>query len=120
MRANSFKPYDSNGKQLDLLSIMDGKDDGELYAFMRKERGENAGQLLPVRICFKRKDKNALDSTRKKMKRKAVFPTKRLLNYTDSGGRLNSTLSVLSRFLAMESYLKNPIKAFSLGLTENL
>ena len=70
MRANSFKPYDSNGKQLDLLSIMDGKDDGEVFAFMRKERGENAGQLLPVRICFKRKDKNALDSTRKKMKRK--------------------------------------------------
>ena len=49
---------------------MDGKDDGEVFAFMRKERGENAGQLLPVRICFKRKDKNALDSTRKKMKRK--------------------------------------------------
>ena len=70
MRANSFKPYDSNGKQLDLLSIMDGKDDGEVFAFMRKERGENAGQLLPVRICFKRKDKDALDSTRKKMKRK--------------------------------------------------
>ena len=52
MRTNSFKPYDSDGKQLDLLSIMKGKDNGELYAFARKERGENAGKLVPVRICF--------------------------------------------------------------------
>ena len=70
MRANSFKPYNAEGKQLDLLSIMTGKDSGELNAFVRKERGENAGKLIPVRICFKKKDKDALDSTRKKMKRK--------------------------------------------------
>ena len=70
MRANSFKPYNAEGKQLDLLSIMTGKDSGELNAFVRKERGENAGKLIPVRICFKKKDADALDSTRKKMKRK--------------------------------------------------
>lgn len=70
MRANSFKPYNAEGKQLDLLSIMTGKESGELNAFVRKERGENAGKLIPVRICFKKKDKDALDSTRKKMKRK--------------------------------------------------
>ena len=49
---------------------MTGKDSGELNAFVRKERGENAGKLIPVRICFKKKDADALDSTRKKMKRK--------------------------------------------------
>lgn len=70
MRANSFKPYSAEGIQLDLLSIMRGKESGELNAFVRKERGENAGQLIPVRICFKKKDKDALDSTKKKMKRK--------------------------------------------------
>jgi len=70
MRANSFKPYNAEGKQLDLLSIMTGKESGELNAFVRKERGENAGRLIPVRICFKKKNKEALDSTRKKMKRK--------------------------------------------------
>ena len=70
MRANSFKPYDAEGNQLDLLSMMKGMESGELYAFARKERGENAGRLIPVRICFKRKDKDALDSTRKRMKRK--------------------------------------------------
>ena len=70
MRANSFKAYNAEGKQLDLLSIMIGKDSGELNAFVRKERGENAGKLIPVRICFKKKDTDALNSTRKKMKRK--------------------------------------------------
>lgn len=70
MRANSFKPYNAEGKQLDLLSIMAGEDSSELNAFVRKERGENAGKLIPVRICFKKKDADALDSTRKKMKRK--------------------------------------------------
>ena len=69
MRANSFKPYNSEGKQLDLLTFMAGKEYGELNAFVRKERGENAGILIPVRICFKKKDKEAMDSTRKKMKR---------------------------------------------------
>ena len=69
MRANSFKPYNSEGKQLELLTFMAGKEHGELNAFVRKERGENAGKLIPVRICFKKKDKEAMDSTRKKMKR---------------------------------------------------
>lgn len=70
MRINSFKPYDKDGNQIDLLSYMQGKEKGDLYAYARKERGENAGKLYPVRICFSKKPKDALDSTRKKMKRK--------------------------------------------------
>ncbi|MBQ8086859.1 MAG: IS4 family transposase [Clostridia bacterium] len=70
MRINSFKPYDKDGNKIDLLSYMKEKEQGELYAFARKERGENAGELYPVRICFKRKPKDAIDSTRTKMKQK--------------------------------------------------
>jgi hypothetical protein len=70
MKINSFKPYDADGKQIDLLSFMQGKETGELYAYARKERGENAGKLYPVRICFKKKPDDLIDSTRKKMKRK--------------------------------------------------
>ena len=70
MRTNSFKPYNAEGKQLNLLSFMAGKEHGELNTFVRKERGENAGELYPIRICFKKKSKDAIDSTRKKMKRK--------------------------------------------------
>ena len=70
MRINSFRPYDVNGNQMDLLSYMRGTESGELYVYARKERGENAGKLYPVRICFKKKTAGAIESTRKKMKRK--------------------------------------------------
>ena len=70
MRINSFRPYDVNGNQIDLLSYMRGTESGELYAYARKERGENAGKLYPVRICFKKKAAGAIESTRKRMKRK--------------------------------------------------
>lgn len=70
MRINSFKPYDAEGKQINLLSFMRGKDSGELNAYARKERGENAGTLYPVRICFKKKPDDLINSTRIKMKRK--------------------------------------------------
>lgn len=68
MRINGFKPYDADGKPVDLLSYMQGKDNGELNAYVRKERGENAGKLYPVRICFKKKSEAQIDSTRKKIK----------------------------------------------------
>ena len=68
MRINGFKPYDAEGKPIDLLSYMQGKDAGELNAYARKERGENAGKLYPVRICFKKKSETQIDSTRKKLK----------------------------------------------------
>ena len=70
MRINSFKPYDANGKQIDLLSYVQNKESGELNAYARKERGENAGKLYPVRICFRKKTDDIIDSTRKKLKRK--------------------------------------------------
>lgn len=70
MRMNSFKPYDKDGKQLELLAFIQGKESGELHAYARKERGENAGKLYPVRICFTKKTDDSIASTRKKMKRK--------------------------------------------------
>ena len=70
MRINSFKPYDANGKQIDLLSYVQNKESGELNAYARKERGENADKLYPVRICFRKKPDDIIDSTRKKLKRK--------------------------------------------------
>ena len=70
MRVNSFRPYNADGKQIDLLSFMQGKDTGELNVYIRKERGENAGKLYPVRLCFKKKPDELINSTRKKMKRK--------------------------------------------------
>ena len=70
MKANSFKPYDAAGNQLDLLGFMKGKTIGELKAYAKKERGPEAGKLIPVRICFERNPDDAVESTRKSMKRK--------------------------------------------------
>lgn len=39
-----------------------------LYA--KKERGDDKGKLIPVRICFKRKSEEALENTRKKLKKR--------------------------------------------------
>ena len=70
MRPNSFKPYDSDGNPINILSVMKDKAVGEINVFAKKERGENAGKLYPVRICFKKKPEDVLESTRKKLKRK--------------------------------------------------
>ena len=71
MRANSFKPFDADGNPIDLLEYMKTVQTGEINVYARKDRGENAGKLYPVRICFERKPEDALESTRKKMKRNA-------------------------------------------------
>ena len=71
MRANSFKPFDADGNPIDLLEYIKTVQTGEINVYARKDRGENAGKLYPVRICFERKPEDALESTRKKMKRNA-------------------------------------------------
>ena len=93
MRVNSFKPYDANGKQLDLLPIMKDKKSGELKAFARKERGENAGELFPVRICFAKKPAEALESTRKKMKR---LESKKQLSFSPEAKLFNEYMVVVT------------------------
>ena len=70
LRRNGFKPYDADGKGIDLLSYMQGKAEGELNAYARKKSGDNAGEMYPVRICFRKKSDVMIDSTRKKMKRR--------------------------------------------------
>ena len=70
MRINSFKPYDEQGNSLNLLEMISGKESGEMYVYARKERGEDRGKMIPVRICFKRKTEEALEIAKKKLKRK--------------------------------------------------
>ena len=86
MKANSFKPYDAEGKPINLFNEMREKDLGELKAYAKVERGENAGEFIPVRICFKRKSEEAIDATRKNLHRKeskrqlTITPTTKLFN----------------------------------------
>lgn len=69
LRANSFRPHDENGKPLDFLELLSGKESGDLVVYTKKDRGENRGKLIPVRICFKKKTEEALDKTRKKLRK---------------------------------------------------
>jgi transposase len=70
MRTNSFKPYNAQGTPLDFLEMMTGQESGEMKVYAKKERGDDKGKLIPVRICFKRKSEEALENTRKKLKKK--------------------------------------------------
>jgi hypothetical protein len=69
MRAKSFKLYDGEGNVIDLLEYMKSNRSGELNAFVKREKSVN--KLIPIRICFERKPDDAIESTRKKLKRKA-------------------------------------------------
>ena len=62
MRTNSFKPYNAQGTPLDFLEMMTGQESGEMKVYAKKERGDDKGKLIPVRICFKRKSAEALEN----------------------------------------------------------
>lgn len=93
MKANSFRPYDSEGKPIDLLSEMKDQKLGELNAYVKIERGENAGKTIPVRICFKRKSEDALESTRRRLHRQE---SKRQLTITPATKRFNEYIVLVT------------------------
>lgn len=70
MRKNGFNLYDSEGNKLNLLSLMKSKGSGEVKAFVHKDENRKTLLSIPVRVCFKKKPKEALDYTRKKLKEK--------------------------------------------------
>lgn len=70
MRINSFKPYNEAGQPQDILELIKEKESGELTVYAKKDLGKNRSEMIPVRICFKRKTDEALEITKKKLKRK--------------------------------------------------
>ncbi|MBR0343084.1 MAG: transposase [Oscillospiraceae bacterium] len=93
MRMNSFKPYDEQGKPLNILEMISGKESGEMNVFARKERGDDRGKMIPVRICFKRKTEEALEITKKKLKRKE---TKKQTTISESAYAFNEYIVLAS------------------------
>ena len=69
LRTNCFKIYDDNGKMLEWLPHFSGLEDGQSKDFTAFVKLPNK-TLQKVRICVKRKNKEHIDSTRKKLKRK--------------------------------------------------
>ena len=63
VRGGAFTLLDENGKATELYSLMSGHDMGELNGFIRK-----GDALFPVRIRYKRKDAEALERTKQRLK----------------------------------------------------
>ena len=65
MRVNSFTVYDAENRKLDVCSIIGQNECGSFYGYIKREN-----QTHKVRICYKRKDAEAIEATRKRLHRR--------------------------------------------------
>ncbi len=70
MRTNCFKVYNESGESIDLLALMQSSKEGHIHAFIKKTTNKKDHNLLPIRICYKKKTPEAVEATRKKLKRR--------------------------------------------------
>jgi transposase len=92
MRKNSFKTIDETGEAINLIEMFERlKDDetADIKAFARTPTGE----IVPVRICAKRKTTEQLNRTRKKMKQ--VQSTHKF-KYSDEAKLLNEYIVIVT------------------------
>jgi hypothetical protein len=69
LRKNSFTVRDENGKAIDIVQEIN--DEGENASISIRAYATNlAGARIPIRICAKKKDSEAIANTRKKLKRR--------------------------------------------------
>ena len=66
LRVNGLSLCNENGEKFKLFEHMKGKELGDIKTYAKSKDGK----LLPVRICFKKKDPDAIEKTQKKMHRK--------------------------------------------------
>ena len=71
MRSNSFKISDSEGNIIDFIGYMQAHGSGELKAYAKSCGKHGEINMMPVRICFERKTDEAIEETRRKIKRRA-------------------------------------------------
>lgn len=64
IKRTSFTLFDGNGNALNLYAEMSGHLEGEIDGFIRRK-----GRDIPVRICYKKKDAEQREKTKKRLKR---------------------------------------------------
>jgi transposase len=69
LRKNSFTLRDENNEKIDLLSLF-AKLQNDEYADISAYATNLAGAKVPVRVCAKRKTADAIEKTKKRLKRK--------------------------------------------------
>jgi hypothetical protein len=71
LRKNSFRYWDSEGQRVELLEKLRALDESENLD-MNLFISDGEGGKLPVRVCAKRKDAEAIEETHKKYRRKSI------------------------------------------------
>ena len=64
VRRGAFTLWDENGAKLNLDALILSREEGEFSGFIRKDDA-----LFPVRICYKKKDAESIEKTKKRLKR---------------------------------------------------
>jgi len=68
LRKNSFTVKDENGEAIDIVRAISGASD-DVPISIRAYATNLSGARIPIRVCAKKKDPEAIDRTRKKLKR---------------------------------------------------
>jgi len=69
LRKNSFKLYDSNDKEINLLEHLKNIESDNALDFIVYAKGSN-GKKIPLKVCAKRKTAEAIENTQKKLRRR--------------------------------------------------
>ena len=89
VRANGLSLCTENGEKFKLYDYMKDKEIGECNVYAKAKDGE----LLPVRICFKKKDAEAIDKTQKRLHKRE---THRQFTISDKTKAFNEYIVVVT------------------------
>jgi hypothetical protein len=92
LRTNCFAVYDADGDKIEMISRLRGLGYEECTDFSIFVHG-NGGIIIPARICAKRKSKEACESTRKKLHRRA---SKKQMKRSDATMQFNEYIVVIT------------------------
>lgn len=105
LRTNCFKLYDENKKEVDILSNLSNLDYEESTDFSVFIKDYNK-VFIPVRICVKKKSKEACENALKKLKRRASKQQHALNNITIKFNEYIVLITSLSKAIATEDVLE--------------
>ncbi len=89
LRKNGIGFRTENGDKFDLYSHMRDKEIGECTAFAKSVDGE----LIPVRVCFKKKSSEAIKKTQKRLHKQE---TRRMVTISDEAKAFNKYIVVVT------------------------
>jgi hypothetical protein len=99
LRSNCFSLYDESENKIELVSKLEGLDYGQsvgFSAFIHKSEG-----TTPVRICIRKKDKEACEKSKKKL----------LKNASRKQRKISATVEVFNDYIVLVSSLPEKISA---------